>query len=145
LTPRLARRFAFWALAAWVASIVVVLLFGGVVGDPGFATIAGAVLLAAATALVISWVTSMVAGPFALVKMRNRPDTLDVWKSIVLPLSLATGLILAIALPVRWSDGCEKHEAVVPMITAPIYVFGSPGDASLAYFQSTDSTACSGA
>jgi hypothetical protein len=136
-----ARRIAFWSLIAWGVTMLLALIFSG--GSPGILTILGAVLIAAATALVLSWVTSMIAGPFALVKMRRRPDTLGVYTRIILPLSLGIGLILAIAVPVHWTHNCVRRGAVVPLITAPIYLLGSPSDASIAYFKLADTPGCS--
>lgn len=81
MTAALARRIAHWSLIAWSASVLLVVVFGSPNGTSDLAASAGALLLAMATALLLSWVTSMAAGPFALVKMRGRPDLLGVWKT----------------------------------------------------------------
>lgn len=110
--------------------------------SPDFVSLLVAVLLAGLTVLAIAWVTSMVAGPFVLVRLRNRPDTLGVWTTIVLPLSLAFALICAIAVPVQWTERCVQHKAIVPLFSAPFYLVSSPDRAPIAYFRISDETAC---
>lgn len=156
MTPALARRFALWALVAWGVSVVLLLLFGDYLAGPAGGAVArprtrpdlaaavSAVLLAAATVLLLSWVTSMVAGPFALVKMRDRPNTLGVYRTIILPLSLAVGLVCAIAFPVKWNAGCDSHRAVVPLVTVPLYLLSDPDQAPVAYLRIPTTDGCSG-
>lgn len=108
-------------------------------GDPRIGIFLVAFALAAVTALVLSWVTSMVAGPFALVKLRGKSDTLRVYTSIVLPLSLAVGLVFAIAVPVEYGSDCDFNKAVVPLVTAPIYWLGDPSEARVSYVDSVHS------
>lgn len=131
MTASLARRIALWSLVAWAVSVLLAVIRSG--GHRNIATFLAALLIAAATALVLSWLTSMVAGPFMLVKLRGRPDTLGVYRTIVLPLSLAVGLVCAIAVPVHWESQCDRHSAVVPLVTAPVYLIGQPQSARVAY------------
>ncbi len=142
MTAARARRIAFWSLVVWALSVFWAAVTSG--GEKDVLTFVVAFLIAAATALVLSWVTSMVAGPFALVRLRKRPDTLGVYTSIVLPLSLAFGLICAIAVPVSWNTECGRHHAVVPLITAPVYVLGHPESARVAYIDYITLPTCGG-
>lgn len=143
MTAARARTIAWWALAFWVASVFFgVVLAALLSASPDFASLATAVLLAGVTVLAIAWVTSMVAGPFVLVKLRNRPDTLGVWTTIVLPLSLAFALVCAIAVPVQWTERCVKHQAIVPLISTPAILLGQPERAAVAYFRLDDKPAC---
>jgi hypothetical protein len=101
------------------------------------------VLLAALTVLAIAWVTSMVAGPFVLVKLRNRPDTLGVWTTIVLPLSLAFALVCAVAIPLQWTEGCVRQKAVAPLFSVPVFLLKSEDRAPVAYVRFDDDRVCS--
>lgn len=143
LTAARARAIAWWALAFWVASVLFALVLALLIDtSPDFASLAVAVLLAVVTVLAIAWVTSMVAGPFVLVKLRNRPNTLGVWTTIVLPLSLGFALVCAIAVPVQWTDQCVRHRAIVPLVAAPVILLSQPARAQVAYLRLDDKPDC---
>lgn len=81
----------------------------------------------------IAWLASMVAGPAVLIKLRNRPNTLGVWTTIVLPLSIAFAFACCVAFPVAQGRACTKFYAAVPLAAAPFYIFGEPGTGFPAY------------
>lgn len=145
MTAVRARRIARWSLLAAVASLAFALLLGGwYSGEWNLVAVLVAVLLAGLTVVAITWVTSMVAGPFVLVKLRKRPDTLGVWTTIVLPLSLAFALVCAIAVPVRWTENCLERTAVVPLIALPIYPLNRDDRMPVAYIRFEDDLICFG-
>jgi hypothetical protein len=145
MTAERARRIARWSLVVAVASLAFALLLGSLYsGDLNLVALVVAVLLAALTVVAITWVTSMVAGPFVLVKLRNRPDTLGVWTTIVLPLSLAFALVCAIAVPVRSTEDCLERTAVVPLIALPLYPLNSADRMPVAYIRFEDDLVCFG-
>jgi hypothetical protein len=141
VTAERARAWLKYSAIAWAVSIVACLLLGAAhygADVVDFATALTAVLIAAVIVAFIGWATSMVAGPIMLIKMRNRPDTLGTWKSIVLPLSLAFAFICGIAFPVKVFEehpyNCKQLSAAVPLVTVPFYGIGSAGEGFPAYF-----------
>lgn len=145
MTAARARRIARWSLVAAVYSLAFALLLGSLYsGDLNIVALVFAALLAGLTVAAITWVTSMVAGPFVLVKLRNRPDTLGVWTTIVLPLSLAFALICAIAVPVRWTEDCVEHPAVVPLVALPLFLLKSTDRTPVAYIRFEEEIVCFG-
>lgn len=145
MTAPRARRIARWSLLAVVVSLFFALVLGSAYsGEVNVVAIIVAVLIAGLTVAAISWITSMIAGPFVLVKLRNRPDTLGVWTTIVLPLSLAFALVCAIAVPVRGTEGCVERPAVVPLITLPVYLLNDSDRTPIAYIRFEEELDCPG-
>lgn len=144
MTAARARTWVEVSACAWAASIAVALLIAVAYGNAGlmdFVTALTAVAIAVGITAFIAWLTSMVAGPVVLFKLRNRPDTLGVWTSIVLPLSIAFALVCGIATPVKVENhaGCADQWAAAPLITVPLYLWADPGPGFPAYISQSES------
>src|SRR4051794_16939309 len=129
MTAARARDWLTYAAVVWAVSMGLALLGFATFAEAGFfdfVTALAAIAVAAGIIVFLSWLTSMIAGPAVLIKLRNRPNTLGVWTTIVLPLSVAFACVCAIAVPVVDDRGCKKFYAAVPLIALPLYILGEP-------------------